>query len=134
MEHTLQSLFLYGVDPYLLNDILPTTSYKSTIQTHYSETESQFKCPPAPNHVSSLFFSQIQAEVNLPRPYKTFLSQLHSSFCSASIPIVNVRIEPNSSPFCSSVCRGELISPNNCQKVQHRRTFWLNLLAVIGEN
>ena len=79
MKHTRQAGFLHHVDLYLSNDILPKTSYKTTIKSLHNETVSQSISPSAPNN--SIPFPQIAAEgVILPlQDFLPFPSSVHLS-------------------------------------------------------
>ena len=104
MKHTLQSLFLYRVAPYLSNDILPKTSYKAIIQSPHSDTVYQSISYPSPNHVLQTFSTNrgrrkppaLLQDFTFPTPF-ILLQSFHS---------YRKRIELNSSTLCPS-CREE---------------------------
>ena len=104
MKHTLQSLFLYRVAPYLSNDILPKISYKVIIQSPHSDTVYQSTSYPFPNHVLQTFSTNrgrrkppaLLQDFNFPTPL-ILLQSSHS---------YRKRIELNSNTLCPS-CRKE---------------------------
>ena len=103
-EETLKSRFLHRVAPYLSNDIIPTTEYKTTIEYLHTEAGYRFIDNLAENSVFETSFTEIAVEENLPRPYRTYLSQLRSSFCS-SLQSCSERIGLASNSICSSCGR-----------------------------
>ena len=84
MKHTLQSLFLHRLQPYLVDGTLPPNTYKDTLRSLHTEAVGRsvaslqdnlvLGTPPPPVAVE---------ELTLPRPYRTTLSQLRSGYCSA---------------------------------------------------
>ena len=82
MKWTLQYQFLYRVAPYLSNNILPITEYKTTVKSIHSEAVFKFISSLADNHDLHTSSPQIaRKEVNFPLPYRTSLTRLRSRFC-----------------------------------------------------
>ena len=102
MKQTLQSRFLHVVAPHLSNGVLPPAEYGTTIKSLHTGAVAASKSLLSPNRVLQTTSPQIAPEeTNLPRPYRSTLSQLRSSFCS-SLHSYRERIGLVPSPLCPS--------------------------------
>ena len=84
-KHEIHPLFrlLHRLAPYLSNDILHTTDYKSTIKYLLTETVSQSTSSLVPNCFLQCSLHIATEEANLPSQYRTSLSKFCSSYsCS----------------------------------------------------
>ena len=83
MKQTIQSWFLHCVVPYLSSGILSPADFGTTIKSLHTKDVSIFKSLLSHNRVLQTASPQIALEdANLPRQYRTTLSQLCSSFSS----------------------------------------------------
>ena len=102
MQQTLQSRFSHVVAPHLLSGILPPADYGTTIKSLHTRAVAASKSLLSHNRVLQTTSPQIAPEeTNLPRPYRSTLSQLRSSFCS-SLHSYRERIGLVPSPICPS--------------------------------
>ena len=84
MKHTLQSLLLHRVQPYLVDGTLPPNTYRDTIQSLHSEAVDRAVASTPNNGVLGAPPPPVAVEeLSLPRRYRTTLSQLRSGYCSA---------------------------------------------------
>jgi len=84
MKQMLQSWFLHVVAPHLSSGILPPGEYGTTIKSLHTRAAAASKSLLSYNRVFQTTSPQIAPEeTNLPRPYRSTLSQLQSSFCSS---------------------------------------------------
>ena len=97
---TLQSRFLKSLSPYLTNGTLPLDSYKQTIKSIHTSSVKNAISQAEPNPVLGVRPPVIDpSETTLPRPTRTTLSQLRSSYCRRLRSYQN-RINPSISPTC----------------------------------
>ena len=88
-KKNLQPRFFHRVVPYLSNNILLATEYKTTIKSLHSEAVSQSISSQVHDCVLQTSSSQIAAEeANLPRPYRPSVSSSVHHFVAPSISIV----------------------------------------------
>ena len=98
----LLSRFLHYVAPYLSSGILPPTGYGTSIKSLHTRAVTTSKSLLSPNRVLQIASPKIAPEeTNLPRPYRSILSQLQSSFCSC-LHSYRERIGLIPSPLCTS--------------------------------
>ena len=105
MKHTLQSLLLHRVQPYLVDGILPPNTYRDTIQSLHSEAVDRAVASTPNNAVLGTPPPPVAVEeLSLPRRFRSTLSQLRSSYCSAlSSYLERVgRAQSNLCPSCNS--------------------------------
>ena len=102
MKQTFQSRFLHCAAPYVSSVNLLPTGYGTTIKSLHTKAISDYKSLLSHNPVLQTVSPQITPEeTNLPRPYRTTLSQLRLSFCS-SLHSYRLRIGIIPSSFCLS--------------------------------
>ena len=84
IKHTLQSRFHSSVAPFLINNSLPSDSYRDTINSlHTSAVAATLAARPVNRVLSAVAPPIAEEERSLPRPYRSALSQLRSGFCPA---------------------------------------------------
>ena len=102
MKKTFHSRFLQVVAPHLFSGILPNAEYGTTIRFLHTRAVAASKSLLSHNRVFQTTSPQIAPEeTNLPRPYRSTLSQLRSSICS-SLYSFRERIGLVPSPLCAS--------------------------------
>ena len=84
IKHTLQSRFHDSVAPFLINNSLPSDSYKDTIKSlHTSAVAATLAARPNNRVLSAVAPPIAEEERSLPRPHRSTLAQLRSGFCPA---------------------------------------------------
>ena len=109
---TLQSRFLEPVSPFLTEGILPLTSYKLTIANLHTQYVQNAISNLDPNPVLNTPAPPIHpSETQLPRPYRSILTQLRSSYCSR-LQSFQFGIDKSPSPICPH-CRQDEQTTNH---------------------